>query len=146
MIWHPDSPIKGFSSHFLKLSVGCGAGFLLCYNGALKCRKFKFLSMISKVGEMTKHIVALNTKKCHLQLVWRFGGCWRGVGRTPWHGFPKTPQGQTGSPPRALCASVLPGWGKCGAGLLLPSLLMTKCFNVAVTVLCSEAWRASRKL
>lgn len=61
-------------------------------------------------------------------------------------GFPKRPWGQTDSPPCAPRASALPGWGKCGGGLVLPSLFMTKCFNVAVIVLCSEAWRASRKL
>lgn len=63
---------------------------------------------------------------------------------TAW--IPKKALGQTGSPPCAPRASALPGWGKCGGGLVLPSLFMTKCFNVAVIVLCSEAWRASRKL
>lgn len=51
--------------------------------------------------------------------------------------------------PRVLqlsCSQLLSGWGKHRLGLVLPSMFVTKYFNDAVIVLCSKAWRASRKL
>lgn len=82
MIWHPDSPIRGFSSHFLKLSVGCGAGFLLCYNGAFKCRKFKIPERDFKSRGNDKMCCGAQSQECHLQLVRSLVGaalgCWSG--------------------------------------------------------------------